>query len=154
MIGNADEAIVALKYHRYRFPKVCQTGANSGEFEGWDWYLGRSRIAWRGPASCVVYKIELWDCGSNFMEHHNASRLRKMDKSWAPDTHLWKIDGESAPILAMTYYEYEVRSREEIPDEAELFLGRDLLENFRRTAKFPIGIVKVVDLGDVIPSLG
>lgn len=151
-IGSEDQASAALRAHDDAHAYL--PAALEGDSDGWKWHRGGSRIAWRHLSSSVIYKIETAYSGSNETEHDNAQMLRRMGKSWAPDTSLYALgDAPTRIVLAMPYYPVPVRSRAEIPEDA-LELAPDMtLDNFRRTAELPDGQIKVVDLGDIMPVL-
>jgi hypothetical protein len=152
VVGSADRAYAALMIHDVAHDH--RLAAGEGALSGWRRYRGASRTAWHDLASSVVYKIETAPDGSNRTEHHNGRLLRELGKSWAPDTSLYQShDVSPRTILAMPYYPAVVQSHGEIPGDALALAPDLLLDNFRRTAEPPGGQVKVVDLGDIMPTL-
>jgi hypothetical protein len=151
-IGNEGEARAALDVHARALG--CRRSGSDGEFDGWNWHQGVTRVAWYRPFTTTIYMIDVAYHGANYREHENAQVLWRTGKSWAPDTCLYPSCVTSGQVvLAMTYYPVAVKSSDEIPQDALSLAPDQLLANFRRTAALPDGEVEVIDLGDHIPRL-
>jgi hypothetical protein len=147
-----DDAGSAAEIHRLAATSGALDMRGSGDFDGWRWWRGATRIVWLPPDSDVVYKIQIACDYSNEQEDENMRRWRGQAKAWAPSTRLIPVrDGD--PILAMPYYPEQISSTDEIPDYIRAGSAADLpvdtrIENFRRA---PNGQVMLIDAADVIP---
>ena len=143
-VGREAEARAAAERHQHLLTLDARIG--SGVFNGWRWWRGGSRVVWLPPDGEIIYKFEVAYHGSNGLEAENMERWRLQGHPWAPETHLFEIDG--AEVLAMPYFTERIESSAEIPEDARRLVPDQNIENFRRRYD---GQVMAIDAGDDAP---
>jgi hypothetical protein len=143
--SNQQDAETAVRLHKRAEARGSSGSGGAGEFDGWHWWRGSGRFAWRPPDGEIVYKVES-SPGANALEDENMSRWRRDGRVWAPETRLLLCD--EVEVLAMPYFAEPIASPADIPEDARQIVPDLFIANFRRRAD---GQVMVIDAGDPSP---